>query len=61
MFVSTLSVLIPGTALAQQGGMMNGGGWGGGWMGDYGVVWTPILLVIVIAGLVALFVKQKGK
>lgn len=67
MFVSTMSMLIPGISLAQQGGMMNGNGWGGGWMGgyggmgDYGVVWMPILLVIVVVGLVVLIVKQKGK
>jgi len=66
MLVGTLSLLIPGVSLAQQGGMMNGGGWGGGWMGghggmgDYGVIWL-ILLVIVVAGFVAWIVKQKRK
>ena len=35
--------------------------WGGGWMGGYGGSWVPILLVIVAVGLVAWFIKQKGK
>jgi len=48
-------------------GMMdgNGSGWmgsyGSGWMGGYGGIWLPILLVVVVAGLVAWIVKQKGK
>jgi len=40
-------------------GMMYG--YGIGWMGGYGGIWVPILLVILLAGLVAWFVKQKGK
>ena len=47
-------------ALAQNGHMMNGGLWGGGWMGGYGGPWVPILLVVVI-GLVAWIVLQKRK
>lgn len=44
-------------------GMMAGGyGWmSGGWMGGDGGIWLPILLVIVIAGVVALVVSQKKK
>jgi hypothetical protein len=61
MLVGTLSLLVHGVSFAQQGGMMNGGAWGGGWMGGYGGIWGPVLLVIVIAGLVAWIVKQKGK
>ena len=34
-------------------------GYGVGWMGGYGGIWVPILLVILIAGLVAWVVKQK--
>jgi len=40
-------------------GMMYG--YGAGWMGGYGGIWVAILLVILVAGLVAWFVKQKGK
>ena len=45
----------PGLALAQSGNMMNGA-----WMGGYGGVWVPILLVLVV-GLVAWVVMQKRK
>lgn len=59
--VGTVSLLVTGVSLAQNGNMMNGGMWGTGWMGGYGGIWVPILLVIVIAGVVILAVKQKGK
>jgi hypothetical protein len=65
------ATIVATTALAQpsQGGNGPGygmgpgmmGGYGAGWMGGYGGIWLPILLVIVIAGLVAWFVKNKGK
>lgn len=60
---STLSLLATGVALAQNGNMMNGDGgmWGGGWMGGYGGIWGPILLVVVVAGVVALVMQRKGK
>ena len=51
-------------ALGGLGGLggMGGGGMGyGGWMGGYGGYWVPVLLVIVVVGLVAWFIKQKGK
>ena len=41
--------------------MMDGGMGGFGWMGGYGGIWAPILLVIVVVGLVVWVVKQKGK
>lgn len=59
--VGTVPLLTTGVALAQGGSMMDGGMWGVGWMGGYGGVWVPILLVIVVVGVVAWFVKQKGK
>ncbi len=61
--VGTVSLLPAGVALAQNGTMMNGGGWmsGYGRMGGYGGILVPILLVIVVAGVVMWFVKQKGK
>lgn len=38
-------------------GMMYG--YGAGWMGGYGGIWLPILVVLLIGGLVAWFVKQR--
>lgn len=61
------AIIVTSTALAQpaQGGNGPGygmmGGYGAGWMGGYGGIWLPILLVVVVAGLVAWIVKQKGK
>lgn len=59
--VCSLALLAPGVSSAQNGNMMNGGMWGSGWMGGYGGIWGVILLVIVVAGLVALIVGKKGK
>lgn len=59
--VGTVPLLTSGVSLAQSGNMMNGGMWGSGWMGGYGGVWVPILIVIVVVGVVAWFLKQKGK
>jgi uncharacterized membrane protein len=61
LVVGTVSLLTSGIALAQNGNMMNGGGWGMGWMGGYGGIWGPILLVVVIVGVVALVMQRKGK
>jgi len=63
MVVGTVPLVSASVALAQSGGMMNGGGWmdGYGGMGGYGGILVPILLVIVVAGVVMWFVKQKGK
>lgn len=60
MKVFTLALAItplmnPASAFAQNGNMMNGA-----WMGGYGGLWVPILLVLVI-GLVAWVVMQKRK
>lgn len=59
--VGMVPLLATGIALAQNGNMMNGGGWGMGWMGGYGGIWVPILLVVVVAGVVALIMQRKGK
>ena len=59
MAVSTTLLLFSGVALAQSGNMMNGGSWGGEWMGGYGGMWIPILLVVVVVALVVWVVKQK--
>lgn len=59
--VGSVPLLVSGVALAQRGNMMNGGGWGMDWMGGYGRIWVPILLVVVVAGVVALIMQRKGK
>ncbi len=55
-------LLATGSALAQNGTMMNGGMWGSGWMGGYGGgYWMPILVLAVVVGLVVWVVKQQKK
>ena len=61
LVVGSVPLLASSIALAQSGSMMDGGMWGMGWMGGYGGVGLPILLVIVIAGLVVWIFKNKGK
>lgn len=56
-----VSLLTAGAASAQTGSMMNGGMGDYGWMGGYGGIWVPILVVVVVAGLVAWAVAKKGK
>jgi uncharacterized membrane protein len=60
--VGTLPLFAASVAMAQNGNMMNGDGWGMGWMGGYGGIWGPLLLVVVVAGVVVLVMQQrKGK
>jgi uncharacterized membrane protein len=59
--IGTVSLLTTGVSLAQSGNMMNGGSWGTGWMGGYGGIWMPLLLVVVVVALVALVVQRKDK
>jgi uncharacterized membrane protein len=59
--IATTSLLAAGAASAQNGNMMNGASWGSGWMGGYGGIWMPILLIVVVAGVVALIVRRKDK
>ena len=59
--IGTLTLLSAGVALAQGGSMMDRSGWGMAWMGGYGGVWGPILLVVVVVGAVALVMQRKGK
>jgi uncharacterized membrane protein len=61
MAVGTVPLLTTGVALAQNGNMMNGGGWGMGSMGGYGGLWGPILLVAVVVGVVVLIMQRRGK
>jgi hypothetical protein len=58
--VGVVPALATGVASAQNGTMMNGGGWGGNWMGGYGGFWMPILVVVVV-GLIAWIVMRKNK
>ena len=52
MAVATVPLLATRVSFAQTGNMMmNGGLWGGGWMGGYGGMWVPILLLVVVVGL----------
>jgi uncharacterized membrane protein len=61
MAFGTVPLLASGVALGQNGNMMNGGGWGMGWMGGYGGMWGPLVLVVVVVGVVVLVMKRKGK
>lgn len=61
MAVGTVSLLATSVSWAQNENMMNGGTWGSGWMGGYGGIWMPILLIIVVSGFVAWIVKRGGK
>ena len=54
-------LLTSGVALAQTGGMMGGGNSGFGWMGGYGGVWMPVLLIVVVVALVVLVIRRKDK
>lgn len=57
--VGTVPLWTTGVSFAQSGNMMNGGTWGYGWMGGYGGIWMPILMIIVVVALVVWIVKQK--
>lgn len=64
LVVGMVPLLTTGVSFAQNGNMMNGGNGGmrdGGWMGGYGGIWAPTLLVILIVCLVAWVVTQKRK
>ena len=58
----SLGALLGGdVAAAQNGHMMNDGMWNAGWMGGYGGMWLPILLVIAVVAVVAWMLGRKGK
>jgi uncharacterized membrane protein len=59
--IGTVPLFAAGVATAQNGNMMSGDGWGMGWMGGYGGIWGPLLLVVLAAGVVALVMQRKGK
>lgn len=59
--VGMASLFVFDIALAQSGNMMNGGMWSGGWMGGYGGMWMPVLVLFVVVALVVWIVKRGGK
>lgn len=59
MFIAVPPLLASGGALAQGGHMMNGGFWDGGWMGGYGGIWIPLLLLVAVVAIVVLVMNRK--
>lgn len=59
--IVSASLFTATSALGQTGQMMNDGGWGMGWMGGYGGIWVPVLLVVVVAAAVAVVMQRKRK
>lgn len=55
MAVRTMLLLVSGVSLAQSGNMMNDGAW----MGRYGGIWIPILLVGVVVGVIVMLFRRK--
>ncbi len=51
-----LFALSAGVSIAQNGHMMDGGRW----MGGYGGMWSPVVLVVIV-GLVVWAVLQRRK
>ena len=61
ILISLGALLVGDVALAQNGHMMNDGMWNAGWMGGYGGMWLPIVLVIAVVAVVAWMLGRKGK
>ena len=61
LIVGAAPLLTSGVALAQTGTMMGGDHSGSGWMGGYGGVWMPVLLIVVVVALVVLVIQRKDK
>jgi len=59
--MGSASMFAATAALGQTGQMMNDGGWGMGWMGGYGGIWVPIVLVAVVAAVVVIVAQRKNK
>lgn len=57
--LSTLPVLTTDVSFAQSANMMNGGAWGNSWMGGYGGIWMPLLMIVVVVAFVVWIVKQR--
>lgn len=61
MTLCTVALLAAGTSTAQTRHMMNDSPWGGGWMAGYGVIWVPLLLVLLGVVVAAVLVERTGK
>lgn len=61
LLIAAVSLLTVGVSSAQSNNMMNGAGGGFGWMGGYGGIGWPLLLLIVVVGLVVWLAKRGGK
>jgi hypothetical protein len=57
----TGGMLLSNNSPAQSGNMMNEGMWNAGWMGGYGGVWVPVVLIITVVAAVAWTVGRKHK
>lgn len=57
--VGMVPILTTGVSFAQSGNMMDGGSSCCGWMGGYGGMWMPILMIVVVVALVVWIFKQK--
>ena len=58
LLVGAIPLLSTSAALTQNGNMM-AGAWGGGWMGSYGSIWMPILLVAVVVGVIVMLFRRE--
>ena len=61
LIIGAASLLTSGVALAQTGTMMGGENSGFGWMGGYGGVWMPVLVIVVVVALVVLVIQRRDK
>ncbi len=59
--IGTVPLLASRDSFAQDGHMAGSGMWGLGWMGGYGGVWVPILVVVLVAVLVVWVANRRGK
>ena len=59
--VGMVLLFATGVSFAQSGNTMNGWSWGGGWMGGYGGIWMPILMLVGVVALVVWVLKQQKK
>ena len=57
MAFSVTPLLASKAAWAQTGHMMNL--WDGGWMGGYGGIWMPILLLVAVVAIVVMVMNRK--
>ena len=56
--IGTAPLLACNAALAQNDHMM-GGAWGHGWMGGYGSMWMPVVVLALVIGFAVWVIKRK--